>query len=436
MLNVISENNIHEINTISNLILIVPVYSYPNTHYINNELSAICIYDIPLNKRYEMSFTNRDIKTVPKSTIKLLLDGRTVLSYNSKLLTYKYPEYKIIDLNHFIWFFTNKTLQVNDILYPLIQMYSGFHNTLDYIPIVNVIEHAQAAIDKVRELYDFDRLYDMIRVYDPIIHAFQSIEKNSITINKDSEYCNINDDHIYNDFNFCTTTGRPTSTYLGTNLMSLRKDSTREIITHSFENGKLFEFDYINYHPSILAELIGYEYTEDTIYQQIANDLDLHVTEYEEVKKHVFSVLYGSSSEKLDHPFFNMVEVYKSKLYEDYLNQELLDPSGKRYIHEKLYEGADMNPSKLLSYYIQMYETFLNSQVIQKIQDYLYKNFKQSKIILYVYDSILFDYHPNDGIETIKNVIEIMESFNHKVSIKSGINYKDLVTIKLNFGND
>ena len=59
-------------------------------------------------------------------------------------------------------------------------------------------------------------------------------------------------------------------------------------------------------------------------------------------------------------------------------------------------------------------------QVIRKLDEFL-KN-KKTTLILYVYDSFLFDFSKEDGKETLLKIKEII-SKKHPIKIKIGKNY-------------
>ena len=67
----------------------------------------------------------------------------------------------------------------------------------------------------------------------------------------------------------------------------------------------------------------------------------------------------------------------------------------------------DLNKSKLFNYLIQALETELNVKKILLIQDYLLD--KKTKLVLYGYDSFLFDFSKQDGVETLKEIKRILE---------------------------
>ena len=62
-------------------------------------------------------------------------------------------------------------------------------------------------------------------------------------------------------------------------------------------------------------------------------------------------------------------------------------------------------------------------QTISKL-DKILKN-KKSKLILYVYDSFLFDFNKEDGKETLIKVKEII-SEKYPIKLKIGENYNEL----------
>ena len=61
----------------------------------------------------------------------------------------------------------------------------------------------------------------------------------------------------------------------------------------------------------------------------------------------------------------------------------------------------------MFNYLIQALETELNVKKILLIQDYLLD--KKTKLVLYGYDSFLFDFSKQDGVETLKEIKKILE---------------------------
>ena len=82
---------------------------------------------------------------------------------------------------------------------------------------------------------------------------------------------------------------------------------------------------------------------------------------------------------------------------------------------------------KLFNYLIQAYETEVNIKKILLIQDYLYN--KKTKLVLYGYDSFLFDFSKNDGVEILTEIKDILERENQLTKSKMGLNYGDMKDI-------
>ena len=93
-----------------------------------------------------------------------------------------------------------------------------------------------------------------------------------------------------------------------------------------------------------------------------------------------------------------------------------------------------MNPNKLFNYMIQLLETENNIKILEDLLPEIERN--NSKLILYNYDSFLFDFdYKNDGLEYLKKVKKILErggKFPTKTTM--GDNYHEMVDIteKLN----
>ena len=87
----------------------------------------------------------------------------------------------------------------------------------------------------------------------------------------------------------------------------------------------------------------------------------------------------------------------------------------------------DLNRNKLFNYLIQAYETESNIKKILLIQDYLLG--KKTKLVLYGYDSFLFDFANEDGVETLREIRDILEEGKHYTKSKMGLNYGEMKDI-------
>ena len=80
----------------------------------------------------------------------------------------------------------------------------------------------------------------------------------------------------------------------------------------------------------------------------------------------------------------------------------------------------NMNPQKLLNYVLQNLETANNVLILWDIFKIL--RGKNTKLVLYVYDSFLFDVDESEE-ETLKEINNVFEKFKLNTKTKKGKNY-------------
>ena len=90
--------------------------------------------------------------------------------------------------------------------------------------------------------------------------------------------------------------------------------------------------------------------------------------------------------------------------------------SGYQFNEDKL---DNMNPQKLFNYILQNLETATNVRILMELHRLL--RGKNSKIVLYTYDSFLFDLDKSENLE--KEIEKVFKKY--KVNVKSsyGSNY-------------
>lgn len=252
-----------------------------------------------------------------------------------------------------------------------------------------VVENAKyARID----LNGFDRYNDYI------LPSFLKIEANGIPTTYGYEYS------LYNNF---TTTGRPSNTFGGTNYSALNKsDGSRDFIVS--KNGELVQFDFDGYHVRLIAKLVGEEIPEDSAHEWLGKQYfgkdELTDEDYLNSKKLTFQQLYGGIDvENLEIPFFQKTNEFIQKLYKDFIvGGELKTPFGKCIPFTKI---DNHNPQKVFNYYLQALETEQNVLLLTQIHKVLES--KKTKLVLYTYDSFLFDFDKSetDVLESIKEIL-------------------------------
>lgn len=312
------------------------------------------------------------------------------------------------------------------------QKYGDLKNVNSLIPIPKHYETQEKIYQKVVNLLSLKN-YNSYYNHE-YVSVFYGIEKQGIALDlavftenfkpKNPKF-NIKDGIIYTQYNLYNFTSRPTNSFNSINFAALPKQGEARSAFIP-QNDVLFEFDYEAYHPRILAKLIDYEFGKESIHEYLGKmyfKTDVLTEEqYQASKELTFKQLYGGVFEQYkDIPFFKKVAQYTEEIWNEYETKGYLELVGWR----KLFEIENPTPQKLLNYKLQSGETFYNVLSIRELQNYLAN--KKSSIILYTYDSVLIDYHRDDGKETLKEIKNILESaFGFKVKAKYGTDYNNL----------
>tara|TARA_R110002020_G_scaffold31426_1_gene97950 strand:- start:3183 stop:3614 length:432 start_codon:yes stop_codon:yes gene_type:complete len=127
------------------------------------------------------------------------------------------------------------------------------------------------------------------------------------------------------------------------------------------------------------------------------------------------------------NPFFEKVHDYINQTWKLYKNQKFIESD---IYSKKIYKKnqADMNRNKIFNYIIQLMETENNMKILTNLIPFM-ESYK-SKLILYSYDSFLFDFNLEDGVGFLKDIKKIIEN-NGLFPTKTGkgTNYHEMVDI-------
>jgi hypothetical protein len=239
----------------------------------------------------------------------------------------------------------------------------------------------------------------------------------------------LNNNFIYSKYNLYNITSRPSNSFGGLNFSSLNKDNgERSCFVSRFENdGILVNIDYDACHPHLIANLINYDFQNVDIYSYFKKYFDN--ADKEVLKPIIFKLLYNEiPDEYLEIPFFNKTKNYIDNIYKISCEKQYIETVVfKRKINLNFIEN--ITPNKLFNYVIQSIETEFNILILNEVLKYM-QNLK-SKIILYMYDSILLDLHISEK-NILNDITNIMSKNNRPVSLKYGKNFHDMKKIDIN----
>ena len=337
------------------------------------------------------------------------LNDKLIQTPDKKLLNHFYKFKDVVDKNFIWWIDTGKPFQ-NNIRNNAIDFLSNkYYNVKKLNEIIPLSKHNEYCSDVYKGMAKpyvggTDDYY-----MNDFIEAFGSIEKYGVKVSND--VCDIFDmrvkKHIsngklYSNYSLWTTTGRPSNSFGSVNFAALPPEKRKAIVA---ENDYLVEMDYDAYHLRIISQLVKYDFGKDSVHEHLAKH---YGCSYEESKQRSFQLLYGGIDKQTREkvPFFDLTHKFINNKWDEInKNKYILTDIYRRRIVLENYN--DLNKSKLFNYLIQALETELNVKKILLIQDYLLD--KKTKLVLYGYDSFLFDFSKQDGVETLKEIKKILE---------------------------
>jgi hypothetical protein len=289
---------------------------------------------------------------------------------------------------------------------------SNFDNLNTIVPIVKhyeVCEQNFANFNSIR----------MNPFYNKAALVFNQLERAGIKVDQTLFKQHFNkevDEFIYTQYNLNTLTTRPSNTFGGINFSTLNKDNgERECFIP--RNDIFLEMDISAYHPTLLSHLLDYTFDSDDIHGHFARMYDV---DYARAKEITFKQLYGGIwKEYRDIPFFQKAQAYIDDLWDTFNYGGYIEcPVSKhRFIKREM---EDMNPQKLLNYVLQNLETANNVLILYDIFKIL--RGKNTKLVLYVYDSFLFDWDKNEkGV--MLQILGIFNKYKLQTKIKKSTNY-------------
>ena len=402
--------------------IIIPIPCDNNKHSAKTKLSLLYVqllsgneFILPFNHSETMNIELPNLETNTKK-----------YTYDRKDLNNFITLDNVIDVNLMNYMNTGHPLdleQTDTNAHNFLNMrYYKKENINTIIPVLKHLEKCRKISQLLKDTIEKYNQYVNMSYNNEVLDNLSYIEENGLQTR---------DGMVYSEYNIFTSTGRPSNRFGGTNFAALNKsDGSRKPYVSRHKAGVLVEMDYDAYHLRLIGDRIGYEFPSSSVHEHMAKFYDV---DYEESKKLSFQYLYGFIPYEVSqlNPFFARVETYIKELWDEYNNKEFIlsDIYNKRIYRKNL---TDMNANKLFNYTIQLMETENNmkvlSELIPKIKDY------KSKLILYSYDSFLFDFNMEDGLNYIKEVKDILEQKGKfPVKVSWGLNYHEMKDITEKF---
>jgi hypothetical protein len=425
--------------------VVIPTYCNGELPVYIDKLSVVYVYVLDKDIEALMIFNHTEGLSMSEDSLSMFPSNNQMYVYGKKKFKKFIDSKSVIDLDMIEYFANNRFIDEDfdtSAHEYFIRQFGKFTDLNAIIPVSKHIEKSQAILNRFLQVYDSIQIDESFNCYNNLIlDSLFQIEKNGIHVNKSifQKYFavgQIHDDLVYTEYNPYTLTGRPSNRFGGINYAALKKeDGSRAAFNSRFNSGMIVSFDYDAYHLRLLATLVDFEFPKGiSVHEYLGKqyfDKDiLTPEEYSESKSISFRQLYGGiGSEYMHIPFFQKIHEYTSLIWHQYMEQDFIEtPLFNRKLYKRFY--VDMNPSKLLNYLLQAFETERNMAVIQNLLGRTRACL--SKLILYTYDSFTWDFNPLDGADLIKIVYdELTENGKYPVKIEVGPNYQDLIVSEI-----
>lgn len=399
---------------------IIPYHD--NVHPALNGISLVYIRPFNDTKGYMLCVDHSETFSLNTTIIGDILQNiKRIWVRDKKSALYYFPIKSLLDLS-----ILNPTYIQNDL-----PVYTHFYSKNTDYPKINKL------IPVTKHYEKYEHIYTQVRSIIPqelppyfdfynnkVVLAFFGIEKNGINIDKEEfnkyyepnhEFYSVQDNRVFTSYNLATTTRRPSNSFNGINFAALNKDngSRRSYISkYGF-----VEFDISAYHPHLAARLVAVDFGGQDVHQTFA---DLYGVSYKEAKELTFKQLYGGVFKEYAHlEFFQKVSKFINDNWKEFNNSGKVIVPISGYVFEK--DKLDnMNPQKLFNYMLQNVESAVNTYILMDIHRLL--KGKQTKIVLYTYDSFLFELGEDEKDIEIE-IQKIFEKYKLMTKTSYGNNY-------------
>ena len=433
------ENKLENLQRLSKLGLYVDVIS-SNDLYHPKLSSTIAVYIRPLNSKHGFIIPiNHDegLNITKDRVYGILKSASKLYTVNKKDLLYHFNLQEAIDLSLVYSMVKYDRLEYsreNNTLNHFYNKFQDFTNINQLIPISKLYQSCEKVYDQVKHVIDFELPNGFDFYNKTATNVFFLLEQSGIGVHYEAykkmfaprnPLFNMVDNTVLTSYNLYNVTSRPTNAFNSVNFAAIPK---------SVEHRKCFipqgdyfvELDFDGYHLRLLSDQIDYPLTSESAHEQLAKHYfdteNITEEQYLEAKQINFQAIYGKIPEQHKNlKIFQEIQEYIDTMWNFYNdNGVVYNPISNKPFTKELKE---MHPAKLMNYMMQSLETARNILILKDVLRYLKD--KKTKIVLYTYDAILFDFHKEDGKETLEEVQRLMES-GKKYPIKFKFS-KDLV---------
>jgi hypothetical protein len=419
--------------------LVVPILSSPIFHPTQNPVIALYVYTEDDVERIVPFRHTEQLRGFPEHLPRFLA-LQNIFVHDKKAWLQIGGNGTVWDVKTLWWYTYGEAYDESHYPTAAHQFYWRRHSNLAHVNAVVPLQQHLAMCQKIRH-YAWPmcvnaKLTDSYLQFNATYpETFAAIESAGLQVTEDFRMPDlIIDNRVYTAYHYHTTTGRPSNASRGFNYAAMNKeDGTRDAFCSRFSEGALVEMDFDAYHVRLIARLIGYQLPAGSVHTYFGRFYfstdELTDEQYEQSKQITFRLLYGGiDTEFLSIPFFQQVNTFVYDLWRQWKAKgHIKTPILQRPITSDAVQN--MTANKLFNYYLQATETEVSVQKLRQCQD-LIKGL-ETRMILYTYDSILFDVPTAEAQTILPAIKQLFEQGNFPVKTKAGHIYSKMKTISL-----
>jgi hypothetical protein len=419
--------------------LLVPIYCSPTNHPAVNRLCAIYIYTEDDVERMIPVYHTEQLRGFSE-LVPEFMALQNIFVHDKKRWLQTGGNNAVWDVKTLWWYTYGDAYDESHYITAAHQFYWRRHTALDAVNCIVPLQQHMAMCQKIRHYawpmcINAKLTESYLQFNDTYPKVFATIESAGLAVDETFRMPElIHDGRVYSQYHYHTTTGRPSNAFRGFNFAAMNKeDGTRAAFHSRFERGALVEMDFDSYHVRLIAKMIGYDLPVSSIHDYLGRFYfgvdELTDEQRDESKSITFRLLYGGiDREFLSIPFFAQVNDFVYKIWNKWKKTGCVEtPILKRNICR---EGLqNMTANKLFNYYLQAVETEVSVRKLQQVQEMLQPY--TSCMILYTYDSVLFDINYQEARELLPQIKAVLEQGNFPVKVKVGDIYDKIKTISL-----
>jgi len=366
--------------------LLVPIFCSPSLHVTVNSLCAIYIYTEDDIERLIPIRHTEQLRGFPEH-VSAFLESENIFVHDKKQWLQIGGNGSVLDVKTLWWYTYNEAYDEGHYPTAAHQFYWRRHQGLAQVNSIVPLQQHLAMCQKIRHYawpmcMNAEQTDSYLQFNATYPQVFATIEHVGLQVDETFRMPElVKDNKVYSQYNYYTMTGRPSNAYRGFNFAAMNKeDGTRAAFCS-------------------------------------------------ESKQITFRLLYGGiDSEFLSIPFFQRVNAFVYELWAKWKAKGRIEtPILKRPITKDMVKN--MTANKLFNYYLQATETEVSVQKLQQVQNILKE--RETVMILYTYDSVLFDVPVTEAKELLPQIKKVLEQGNFPTKVKVGNIYDKIKTISL-----